>query len=475
VDTLPITRPPAAPRRAGATLALALVWSRQEPARVGEVALLPEGAPGAELRLGREAGPDAATLVRQRPGSLEDTGPLTDPRVSRAQLTIRADAEGLQVENVGRCALRHNGREVERVYLAQGDRLLLEGCALFLVVRRPLCLPAFAPGVPAPPPHPFGEPDGDGIVGESPVIWALREAIAFAGPRGAHALINGPSGSGKELVARALHARSPRATRPLVSRSAATFPASLIDAELFGNARDYPNPGMPERPGLIGGADGSTLFLDEIGELPQALQAHLLRVLDDGEFTRLGEVHPRRADLRLVAATNRPDEALKEDLLARLRLRIATPGLGARPEDIPLLARHLLRLVAAEDPGLAQRFFPGGDPGGHPRLGAPLFEALLTRPWRTHARELDGLLWQAMSRSRGDTVRALEAAGLERAKPLPPPGSADPASLTPEAIQAALDRHGGRQEAAWRELGLSSRYALRRLVKKYGLSVRGRG
>ena len=80
-----------------------------------------------------------------------------------------------------------------------------------------------------------------------------------------------------------------------------------------------------------------------------------------------------------------------------------------------------------------------------------------------------------MSGSRGDTGRALEAAGLERAKPLPPPGSADPASLTPEAIQAALDRHGGRQEAAWRELGLSSRYALRRLVKKYGLSVRGRG
>ena len=128
----------------------------------------------------------------------------------------------------------------------------------------------------------------------------------------------------------------------------ATLPAGLIDAELFGNVANYPNAGMAERPGLIGEADGSTLFLDEIGELPDALQTHLLRVLDDGgEYQRLGDARRRHADLRLIAATNRPVRQLKHDLAARLRLRVHLPGLNERPEDVPLLARFLLQRAAA--------------------------------------------------------------------------------------------------------------------------------
>src|SRR4029077_9274313 len=126
-------------------------------------------------------------------------------------------------------------------------------------------------------------------------------------------VIAGQSGSGKELVAQAIHALSGRADRRLVSRSAATLPEALIDAELFGNAKNYPNPGMVERSGLIGEAHGSTLFLDELGELPHAAQAHLLRVLDGGEYQRLGEAQARVSDFRLVVATNRILSSLKPD------------------------------------------------------------------------------------------------------------------------------------------------------------------
>src|SRR5262249_51707936 len=199
-----------------------------------------------------------------------------------------------------------------------GDTLELGRQMVFLCVRRP----AWITGAPPAEEHSFGDADAHGIVGESPVIWQLRERIAFVGPRSGHALIHGESGTGKELVARALHACSLRTGRPLVARNAATIPEGLVDAELFGNVRNYPNAGMPGRPGLIGEADGGTLFLDELAELPVSLHAHLLRVLDGGEYTRLGEARPRRSDFRLIGATNRPESALKHDVLARLTFRI---------------------------------------------------------------------------------------------------------------------------------------------------------
>src|SRR5205807_1302663 len=125
-------------------------------------------------------------------------------------------------------------------------------------------------------------------------------------------------GCGKELVAQGIHALSSRRARKIVSRNAATFPDTLVDAELFGNAPNYPNQGMPERAGLIGEADGSTLFLDELGELPEALQTRLLRVLDSGEYQRLGDSRRRSASFRFVAATHRSLEKLREDVAARL-------------------------------------------------------------------------------------------------------------------------------------------------------------
>jgi two-component system nitrogen regulation response regulator GlnG/two-component system response regulator HydG len=151
----------------------------------------------------------------------------------------------------------------------------------------------------------FGGADADGFVGESPALWRLRDRIAFAARLSQHDLLHGPSGSGKELVARAVHRMSPRGRRRLVSHSAADIPATLIETELFGVRQDYPNPGTPARDGLVGQADRTTLFLDEMGLLPMELQGKLLRVLDDGEYRRLGTDEALHSDLRFIALQQR--------------------------------------------------------------------------------------------------------------------------------------------------------------------------
>lgn len=212
------------------------------------------------------------------------------------------------------------------------------------------------------------------------------------------------------------------------------------------------------------------------------MQAHLLRVLDQGEYHRLGESKPRNSDFRLIAATNRPESALKEDVLARLRIRLEVPDLNHRREDIPLIARHLLKRIVRDDPQLMHRCFVDGIESA-PRLSPALVGALLQRTWSTHIRELEALLWRSISESRGDVLEPFEGLGLSPPMPTPPATTldleskpvVDPMSLSPESIQAVLDRHGGRQEPAWRELGFSSRHVLTRLVRRYNLRVRGRG
>ncbi len=399
-------------------------------------------------------------------------GPLNDPQLSREQLVLSQVDGHPHVRNAGRVPLTLNGRPVEACPLAVGDLLMVGDRVLLWVSERPDHLPGDVIGGPG-----WGAADELGIVGESPAAWALRHHVRFVARRNAHVLVLGASGTGKEMVANALHTLSDRRRQPLVSRSAATIPESLADAELFGNLAGYPNPGMPARPGLVGEADRSTLFLDEFGELPVEQQARLLRVLDSGEYTRLGEARARRADLRLVAATNRDPAALKHDVLARLQIRIHVPPLGERVEDVGLLAVHLLRRIARDDRELAARFFPEGDPNGAPRLTMRLLQQLLTHRYTTHVRELEALLWQAITASEGE-ILDVPAAGLR----LPivsvatsRSGPVDPTTLDPEVIQSALDRHGGQQEPVWRELGLASRHVLARLVKKHGLNVRGRG
>lgn len=290
----------------------------------------------------------------------------------------------------------------------------------------------------------------------------MRARIAMVARSDEHALIHGPSGSGKELTAQAIHRRSRRASKSLVARNAATFPEALIDAELFGNMKNFPNPGMHERKGLFGAANDSTLFLDELGDLPVLLQAHLLRVLDNGEYQRLGESHTRRADVRLLGATNRALTSLRRDLLARFSHRLELVGLDARREDIPLLALHLLREMAAKDSNLTGRFFVEDQP----RISSSLMYALLRHDYSAHTRELRELLWRAVAQSSGSTLdwtdeEAEEAEQAEHVEQV------DPGTLTRAQVVEALERCDGVRERAWRQLGLRSRHQLKRLLHKF--------
>jgi two-component system nitrogen regulation response regulator GlnG/two-component system response regulator HydG len=467
------------PRRDGGAarepaVALVIAWSQAEPGRIGEIAFPDEDA---ELLLGRGAArPDDALprlrFHRQRPSALEPTEPLQGNGISRHQLRLRASSGELRVERIGRCRTLLGGAAADAGVVRPGDTVLLENELLLLCVLRAPELPALR-SFRMKPTFAFGEADPHGVVGESPAAWALREQIAFAAPRDAHALVLGESGSGKELVARALHRLSARAPRPMIARNAATLPPGLVDAELFGNARNYPNPGMSERAGIFGEADGSTLFLDEIGELSTELQAHLLRALDaGGEYQRLGESQSRAADVRLVAATNRSAGELKHDFAARLALRVEVPGLPERREDIPLLARHLLRAMARDDAALGARFFEGWESAreaGEPRVDPALMDGLVRHRYTHHVRELGALLWSAIAGSEAHYVALTDE--VQSKLSLPAPGAGERGSPSVEAIVACLDRHEGNVSQAWRELGLSSRDALNRLMKKHGIKA----
>jgi DNA-binding NtrC family response regulator len=312
------------------------------------------------------------------------------------------------------------------------------------------------------------------MVGESPPMFELRESLGFAAKSDTHVLLLGESGTGKELAARALHSLGPAARGKFIARNASTLPSALIDAELFGNARNYPQAGMGERSGLIGEADGGTLFLDEIGELPTELQAHLLRVLDSGgEYQRLGESQVRKSKFRLVAATNRPRDLLKHDFAARFATEVRVPSLADRREDIPLLIRALLLGAAERSPEIATRFIETKPSGARsPRPSRELVQELLVKTYPTNIRELGALLWQAMRESESDELELPSSFAAEsrpsrdRREESARGAQAEP---TPEEIRAALDANAGNVPAAARALGLSSRYVLNRLLRKHGI------
>jgi transcriptional regulator with AAA-type ATPase domain len=449
--------------------ALVVVWSADESSRIGEVALFPPASERRSFVFGRGAEPDGrherTRFVRQRPGETVETPPLSSHHLSRSQLLVRSHAEGgLTLQNVGKRALVVAGNAAQECRARSGDLIEVGRQMVLLCTRRPPTLPPLRAGG-ARAAFAFGGADAYGYVGEAPESWRLRDEVALVGPRSEHVLLLGESGTGKELVAQALHALGPRAGRRFVARNAATVPSGIIDAELFGNTANYPNAGMPERPGLVGEADGSTLFLDEIGELPVELQTHLLRLLDGGDYQRLGDARRRKADLRVVAATNRPLGELKADLAARFLLRVRTPGLHERREDVTLVARHILRgLVKGGDAHTARL----ADAHGEVRLSSELAVALVNHLFTTHVRELSTLLFRAALESRDDVVELTagtrEMLGLSGERP-----EEGPRDVPREEIVAALERHAGVREKVWRELGLPNRYVLKRLMKKYGL------
>jgi len=310
------------------------------------------------------------------------------------------------------------------------------------------------------------------VARESPAAWALRGRLIFVADRKGHVLVHGPSGAGKELVARAVHQCSPRTSKTYISRNAATLPVTLLDAELFGNARNYPNPGMPQRTGLVGEADGGTLFLDEFAELPIEAQAHMLRVLDQGEYTRLGEARPRVADIRLLAATNRPLEQFvaegrfRADLYYRLKvLALEMPRLARRGDDVTLLANHFAAATA-------RRF---GLP--EPTFTDAARAALRAYSWPGNVRELAHVVERALLLNSGAAIGAdalllspAAAGGAANAGSLQELEGMSLQDVEILLIRRALQRTGGNVSRAARELGIT-RMALRYRIKQHQIAT----
>ena len=243
-------------------------------------------------------------------------------------------------------------------------------------------------------PEPTGSTE---IIGQAPAMQEVFRAIGRLSSSNVSVLINGPSGSGKELVARALHRHSPRQSEPFVALNVAAIPSDLIESELFGHEKGAFTGAAQRRVGRFEQADGGTLFLDEIGDMPASAQTRLLRVLAENEFYRVGGHHSVGVDVRIVAATHQNLERLveqgtfREDLFHRLNvIRVHVPSLSERREDIPLLAKHFLDAAAIEL-------------GDEPKiLDSTAAEYLSLLPWPGNVRQLENTCrWlQVMASSR---------------------------------------------------------------------------
>ncbi|HEV2106537.1 MAG TPA: sigma-54 dependent transcriptional regulator, partial [Candidatus Eisenbacteria bacterium] len=247
------------------------------------------------------------------------------------------------------------------------------------------------------------------MIADSPAMRPVLELLARVGPSDANVLVTGEHGTGKELVARRLHAASPRAARALVTVNVGGLPEGVFESELFGHVRGAFTGASADRAGRFELADGGTLFLDEIANLTLGQQARLLRALQSGEFERVGSSRTRKVDVRLVSATNadlRAEAAagrFREDLLFRLdTVEIHLPPLRDRREDLPALAAHFLALHARR----YRRRVEGLDEGA--------LQALLAHPWPGNVRELDHAIERAVLMAREATLRA-EDLGLRPA------------------------------------------------------------
>ncbi len=306
---------------------------------------------------------------------------------------------------------------------------------------------------------------GPALIAEAPAMHPVLQIIGRVGPSDANVLITGENGTGKGLVAQALHGVSQRASRPIVTINAGGVSEGVFESELFGHVKGAFTDAKQDRVGRFELADGSTLFLDEIANVPLSQQQKLLRVLETGEFERLGSSRTRKADVRLISATNADlngevaSGRFRQDLLFRLNtIEVRLPPLRERREDIPRMARHFLDLHAQR----YRKSITGFDPAA--------LQALVDHRWPGNVRELDHAVERAVLMAQGNVIHAGDL-GLRRGEESDVASRLEDLSLEEVEgflIQKAMARYGTVSHAA-KALGLS-RSALYRRLERHRLS-----
>ena len=306
----------------------------------------------------------------------------------------------------------------------------------------------------------------ENIIAKSPKMQRVIEVIKVVGKSNATVLITGDTGTGKELVARAIHSQSHRRGKPFVAVSCAALPESLLESELFGHEKGSFTGAYTQKKGKFEVANRGTLFLDEIGEMSANIQVHLLRVLEEKEFTRVGGNELVKVDVRVISATNRDvkqavaNGQFREDLYYRLNVvNIELPPLRQRREDIPLLAQHFLKKFAVENQKEITDFSPEAT------------DFLLKYEWPGNVRELENAIERAVILAKNSCI---EVADLSQQN-LVPTHSTSPGTNLKQVekthIQDVLTETGGNYTKAARVLGIS-RMTLYNKIKAYGLNVK---
>ena len=320
------------------------------------------------------------------------------------------------------------------------------------------------------PPAEQGEGWRAQLVTRNHQMLALIDEVGRIARHDATVLIIGPSGSGKELIARAIHAASPRAARPFVAINCAALPEQLLESELFGHVKGAFTGAVAEHPGLLRSAQGGSVLLDEIGDMPMPLQAKLLRVLQERRLRPVGATREVDVDVRVIAATHRDlaqslkEGSFREDLFYRLNVvRITVPALEARREDIPLLARHFLQQLALRYRSQARAFAPEA------------LERLANAPWPGNVRQLFNVIEQCVVIADGPLItvpmveRALSAspAGLQPQRGILPLAEAR-AQFERDYLVQLLKLTGGNVAQAAR-IARRNRTEFYRLIERHGL------
>jgi two-component system, NtrC family, response regulator HydG len=314
------------------------------------------------------------------------------------------------------------------------------------------------------------------IVGRSPAMRRVLEIVAQVAPSLATILIQGESGTGKEVIAQAIHDLSPRVNKPFIKVSCAALPETLLEAELFGYERGAFTGAIARKEGRFELADGGTLFLDEIGEVSPTVQVKLLRVLQVGEFERLGGTKTIRADVRLVTATNMnlleavERKAFREDLFSRLNvITLTLPPLREREGDIPLLAHHFLEIFKKKNNKEVKGF------------SQEALEVMLRYPWPRNVRQLENAVERAVVLTKGEMI-APEDLPPEILKALEMPTAQEAALMDEKTISISLGtpleaiekrvieetlRHSrGDKNVASKILGISARTIYRKIEEE---------